>query len=105
MTFQVQFTRAAKENLERLFDFIIEREQTSANGDLDIADRALEAIRTGIQVLQTSPFTCRKASNSPFLRELLIPFGSSGYVVLFEIASVNEVIIAAIRHQREDDYY
>jgi len=23
MTFQVQFTRAAKENLERLFDFII----------------------------------------------------------------------------------
>jgi len=25
--------------------------------------------------------------------------------VLFEIASVHEVIIAAIRHQREDDYY
>jgi plasmid stabilization system protein ParE len=105
MTFQVQFTRAAKENLEQLFDFTIQREVGSATGDLDIADRALKTIRTGIQLLQTSAFTCRKASNSPFLRELVIPFGSSGYVVLFEIASVHEVIIAAIRHQREDDYY
>jgi plasmid stabilization system protein ParE len=105
MTFQVQFTRSAQEDLERLFDFIIERELASATGDLDIADRALEAIRVGIQVLQTSPFTCRKASNSPFLRELVNPFGSSGYVALFEIANAHEVIIAAVRHQREDDYY
>jgi hypothetical protein len=33
------------------------------------------------------PFTCRKASNSTFLRELLISFGSSGYVALLEIES------------------
>jgi len=33
------------------------------------------------------------------------PFGSSGYVALFEIANAHEVIIAAVRHQREDDYY
>ena len=105
MTFQVQFTRTAQEDLERLFDFIIERELASATGDLGIADRALEAIRAGIQVLQTSPFTCRKASNSPFLRELVISFGSSGHVALFEIVSVHEVVIAAVRHQREDDYY
>jgi len=31
------------------------------------------------------PFTCRKASGDPFLRELLSPFGESGYVALFEI--------------------
>jgi len=105
MTFQVQFTRSAQEDLERLFDFIIERELASATGDLDIADRALEAIRVGIQVLQTSPFTCRKASNSPFLREFVNPLGSSGYAALFEIANAHEVIIAAVRHQREDDYY
>ena len=105
MTFQVQFTRAAQEELERLFDFIIERELASTTGDLEIADRALEAIRTGIQTIQTSPFTCRKAGNSPFLRELVIPFGSSGYVALFGIASVREVVIAAVRHHLEDDYY
>jgi len=105
VTFQVQFTRAAQEELERLFDFIIERELASTTGDLEIADRALEAIRTGIQTIQTSPFTCRKASNSPFLRELVIPFGSSGYVALFGIASVREVVIAAVRHHLEDDYY
>jgi plasmid stabilization system protein ParE len=105
VTFQVQFTRAAQEELERLFDFIIERELASTTGDLEIADRALEAIRTGIQTIQTSPFTCRKAGNSPFLRELVIPFGSSGYVALFGIASVREVVIAAVRHHLEDDYY
>ena len=105
MTFQVQFTRAAQEELERLFDFIIERELASTTGDLEIADRALEAIRTGIQTIQTSPFTCRKAGNSPFLRELVIPFGSSGYVALFGIASVREVVISAVRHHLEDDYY
>jgi len=105
VTFQVQFTRAAQEELERLFDFIIERELASTTSDLEIADRALEAIRTGIQTIQTSPFTCRKAGNSPFLRELVIPFGSSGYVALFGIASVREVVISAVRHHLEDDYY
>lgn len=104
MTFSVQFTREAQEDLERLFDFIIERELASPTGDLEIAERALEAIRSGIQTLQTAPFTCRKAGKSPFLRELVISFGSTGYVALFEIASVREVVIVAVRHQREDDY-
>jgi mRNA-degrading endonuclease RelE of RelBE toxin-antitoxin system len=38
------------------------------------------------------------------LRELVIPFGSSGYVMLFEIDDASTVIILAVRHQREDDY-
>ena len=51
------------------------------------------------------PFTCRKVDQSPFLRELVIPFGETGYVALFEIADNNTVVIAAVRHQREDDYH
>jgi hypothetical protein len=51
------------------------------------------------------PFTCRKAGDSPFLRELVISFGATGYVALFEILDEQEVVIAAVRHQREDDYY
>ena len=43
--------------------------------------------------------------SSPFLRELIIPFGSSGYVALFEIVDNRTVIIGAVRHQREDDYH
>lgn len=38
------------------------------------------------------------------LRELLIPFGASGYVALFEIVNAEVVHVLAIRHQLEDDY-
>lgn len=102
---RVRLTRQADADLQRLFDFIIERELASPSGDLEIAERALAAIRAGIDTLRSSPFTCRKAGGSPFLRELIIAFGSTGYVALFEIASDQEVVIAAVRHQREDDYY
>lgn len=54
---------------------------------------------------RNSLFTCRKAAQSdPFLRELVISFGASGYVALFEIEDNAIVTILAIRHQREDDY-
>lgn len=104
MTYRVRLTPQAQMDLERLFDFIIERELSRATGDLDIAERAIAAIRAGIETLRTSPFTCRKAGESPFLRELLIPFGASGYVALFEIASGQDIIVAAVRHQLEEDY-
>jgi plasmid stabilization system protein ParE len=65
VTFHVQFTRTAQEDLERLFEFIIERELASATGDLDIADHALEAIRTGIQTLQTYQICLPKGQQQP----------------------------------------
>jgi plasmid stabilization system protein ParE len=98
-------TRDAQDDLERLFDFVLERELARSAGDVDLAERALSAIRAGIETLKTSPFTCRKAGQSPFLRELLIPFGRSGYVALFEIVDPTEVVVAAVRHQLEDDYH
>ena len=42
---------------------------------------------------------------SPFLRDLVIPFGHSGYVALFEIEDAATVTILAVRHQLEDDYH
>jgi plasmid stabilization system protein ParE len=104
VSYQIRFTQQAADDLERLFDFILERE-LSRNGDLAVADRALAAIRNAIAMLSFSPFTCRKASDDPFVRELVIPFGGSGYVALFEIEASDSVAIAAIRHQREDDYH
>jgi plasmid stabilization system protein ParE len=60
----------------------------------------LEAIRDGFATLQSSPFTCRKArSDAPFLKELIIPFGRSGYVALLEIEDSETVTVLAIRHQ------
>jgi plasmid stabilization system protein ParE len=105
MIYTAQFSAAAEEDLERLFDFILQRELESAAGFSDIPERALQAIKEGIGFLRTSPFACRKLAESPFIRELVITFGRSGYVALYEIVDDSTVIIGAIRHQREDDYH
>lgn len=102
MSFRVRFTEEAREDLERLYDRLLDR----ADSDFTVAERALQAIRDGITVLALAPLSCRKAgSDNPFLRELVIGFGASGYVLLFEIEDGATVTVLAIRHQREDDYY
>ena len=105
MNFRVRLTRDAEADLERLFDFVLERELGAIGGDLELAEQALVAIRAGVATLKTSPFTCRKAGQSPFLRELIIPFGRSGYVALFEIVGTTDVVVSAVRHQLEEDYH
>lgn len=105
MSFRVRLTRDAEADLERLFDFVLERELARDGGDLELAAQAIAAIRAGFATLKTSPFTCRKAAQSPFLRELIIPFGKSGYVALFEIEGRSDVVVAAVRHQFEEDYH
>lgn len=104
MSYQIRLTPEAEDDLLRLFEFVIERELARAGGDLELADRALTAIRDGLSLLERFPFTCRKAGSSPFIRELVVPFGRTGYVALFEIVDDKTVLVAAVRHQREDDY-
>jgi plasmid stabilization system protein ParE len=100
--FRVRFTQDAQADLERLYDFIPQRD----DADRSIATRALDAIRNGIALLETSPFSCRKAARgNAFLRELVISFGAAGYVALFEIEDAKTVTVLAVRHQREDDYH
>ena len=96
---QLRFTPAARADLERLFTFLVEK-------DLAAARRALETIDEALTVIQDFPFACRKAqAGSPFLREMLIDFGSSGYVALYEIEGDDLVTVLAVRHQREEDYH
>ena len=105
MKYTVEFSEAAALDLEHLFDFALQRELDSETGDLDIPERALQAIKDGVAFLESSPFACRKTGSSSFIRELIIGFGHTGYVALFEIVDSRTVIIGAIRHQREDDYH
>jgi ParE toxin of type II toxin-antitoxin system, parDE len=60
---------------------------------------------SAVDRLSQTPFVYRKAGASPFLREMLIPFGRSGYVALFEIENASLVTLLAVRHQLEDDYH
>lgn len=105
MTFKVRLTRNAEAVLDRLFDFLLERELSRGGGDLTLPTQAIAALLSGIATLKASPFTCRKAGQSPFLRELVVPFGRSGYVALFEIEDKANVAVLAVRHQLEDDYH
>lgn len=103
--YTVRLTPEAQDDLERLFDFVLEREIASPSGQPERAEQALDALREGFRLLERFPFTCRKAGASPFLRELVISYGRSGYVALFEIEDDATVTIAAVRHQRESDFY
>ena len=105
MTYRVVLTAEAEEDLLGLCDFLVEREFSHGGGDLELAQRALDAIKDAFKLLEQFPFTCRKVGPSAFLRELVIPFGHTGYVALFEILDRQTVAIAAVRHQREDDYH
>ena len=105
MTYEVIFSPKASEDLERLFDHLLERELASATGDWDTPARAIEAIKHACQILRHSPFSCRKAGDKAFLRELVISFGSAGYVALFEVIDPHTVVVGAVRHQRESDYH
>ena len=99
--FKVRFTAEAEADLLRLFDFLLEQ-------DYAAAEKARAAIAKAVDLLELFPFSCRKAlggGGKPFLRELIIPFGSSGYVVLFEIERRDAVTLLAVRHQREEDYH
>jgi plasmid stabilization system protein ParE len=98
LKYQIRFTKAARDDIKRLYAFLLAH-------DLQAANHALIAINKAIELLQTFPFTCRKAqTDTPFLRELIICFGANGYVALFEIEENAIVTILAVRHQREDDY-
>lgn len=99
MRYSIRYTKSAKEDLKRHLAFLIAH-------DRHIAQRARQAIEAGIELLQQFPFTCRKAtSENPFLREMVISFGTTGYVALFEIESDKTITILAIRHQRENDFH
>ena len=99
MIYKVRYTRAARDDLKRLFTFLAEQDVTAAK-------HARKTIAASMQLLEQFPFTCRKAmGEETFLRELVIPFGSAGYVALFEIEDNETVTVLAVRHQREDDYH
>ena len=104
MSFVVELSPTAEADLERLFDFMLDQADTSE--DLDHVQAVIEAVRAAAQHrLAVTPFSFRKAAQNPAQRELIIPFGGTGYVALYEIVSAAKVVVLAVRHQREEDYH
>jgi plasmid stabilization system protein ParE len=99
VSFRLRFTEEATDDLTRLYSFI-------ADNNPAAADKALEVLSKAWEMLESFPFSCRKAEGGgPLLREMIIPFGSNGFVALFEIEQDDVVTVLAVRHQREEDYH
>lgn len=100
--FTVRYTQNAKDDLMRLYEFLLDNDTS-----LVLAEKALISIGRTVEQLTIFPYSYRKLeySNNSFLREIIIPFGNSGYVAIFEIDPIAKIVtILALRHQREDDY-
>jgi len=104
MTFKVEFTPEADADLDRLFDFLLDRAETVE--DAMLAYEAVAVIReVANRHLSMTPYSYRKIGQRPTLRELIVPFGSTGYVLRFDIRTPELVLVIGARLQREEDYH
>jgi plasmid stabilization system protein ParE len=67
--------------------------------------RAGQIIASRFALLETEPGIGRPIDELPELRQLIIPFGDSGYVALYHVdANADAVYVLAFRHQKEAGY-
>jgi toxin ParE1/3/4 len=75
-----------------------------AEKDRDAAKAAAETIRKQAAILNKFPNAGRPAEDlEPEHRELPVPFGASGYVLLYRVEKPC-VYILAVRHQKEVEF-
>jgi plasmid stabilization system protein ParE len=93
---QIEFTAEALRDLDRLFDFLAERDPGEAMAHQ-------YAIRSAIEILSAHPQIGRPMSGR--IRELVISIGKTGYLAMYSFRPQrDEVRVLAVRHQRELDY-
>lgn len=91
-------TAGAVRGLRRCHDFLADKTPRAAA-------RAGEAIEQSLAKLETAPEIGRPYPDAPELRELVIPFGDSGYVALYRHeTAADTVYVLAFRHQKEAGY-
>lgn len=67
MSFAVELSPTAELDLERLFDFLLDRAETT--DDLNLAQLAIDRIRAALQQqLAVTPYSFREAAQSPAQR-------------------------------------
>ena len=94
----LKLSRRAQADMMRLYKFL---ELKSPS----VAAKAIFTIRESLAPLKVMPLIGRPVLDSNNLRELVIAFGSDGYIALYEyIPEQDHVYIVAIKHQKEDGY-
>ena len=87
------------ECVQRLYNFLAEK-------DTDAAKAAAALILKQAELLENFPQAGRPADDlEPEHRELLIPFGGAGYVLLYRFDEEGTAVtVLAVRHQKEVEY-
>lgn len=101
--YRVVPTVTFQKDIERLEEHIVERELASNSPDDMCLFRFRDAVERAMGILSFAPHTCRRSDSHREFRELIVPFGRGGCVVLFAIRDVDVVLLAA-RDQHEHDY-
>ncbi len=88
----------ASQGLERCRLFLADKNPRAAL-------RAGQAIELQFLLLETEPEMGRPFDDLPELRELIIPFGDTGYITLYRFdVQADAVYVLAFRHQKEAGY-
>jgi plasmid stabilization system protein ParE len=93
---RIVYSARASDDLIRLFNFL-------ADKDIPTAQRAMSQVRDSLAILTRMPKIGRPVEEG--FRELIIDFGSSGYLALYDFDEIQDAVtVHAVRHQKENDY-
>lgn len=89
----------AIECIKRLYNFLAEK-------NIDAAKAAAALLFKQAEILEAFPNVGRPAEDlEPEHREILIPFGAAGYVLLYHFDEDRAAVtVLAVRHQKEVGY-
>lgn len=89
----------AIECIKRLYNFLAEK-------NIDAAKAAAALLFKQAEILEAFPNAGRPAEDlEPEHREILIPFGAAGYVLLYHFDEDRAAVtVLAVRHQKEVGY-
>lgn len=102
-TYRAVPTVAFQNDIERLEEHIVQRELASTTPDENCLFRFRDAVQRAMEILAFAPHTCRRSEQHREFRELIVPYGHGGCVVLFAIRGLDVVMLAA-RDPHENDY-
>lgn len=89
---QITLTKRAQIDLERLRAFLASNSPTASKKSAKVLKNALELISRQPRI--------GKAYTEPNQFDLIINFGTSGYIIRYELQQ-ELILILAVRHQRE----
>jgi len=93
---RVIYTPVAVSDLVRLARFLSIKDKM-------VAKRAISIIRSEIEKAAILPDRYRPVPDLMHFREIIIDFGSSGYIARFRHEKGGDIFMVRIKHQLEDD--